>query len=88
MTQLQAEHNQTVLLDRELKFWETNREILTQRYPNEWLLIRGERVLGHFATYDQASVADRTLDAPLMHFVSRDDPACDLPSVFAVAVDA
>lgn len=83
----QAEHKEYVLLERELEYWEANRETLTQQYPNKWLLIKGEEVLGACETYDELAVADRELNAPLLQYASTQEPAFSLPSVSVSTTD-
>ena len=81
MAQWQAEHENHVLLARELEYWETNREALTRQYPDKWLLIRGEDVLGVCNTYEELVVADREIDAPLLQYASTQELGVSLPSV-------
>ena len=90
MTQLQAERHEPVLLERVLKFWESNRETLTQQYPNKWLLIKGAQLVGRYDTYKEALDACGTVEAPLMQFVttSVEEPTYSLPSVYITSVDA
>ena len=63
------ERDTEVLLEKELTFWDSNQDSLRKRYPNRWLLIRGDEVLGDYETYDELIVADREMDAPLIKFV-------------------
>ena len=81
MAQWQAEQEEPVLLERELEYWEANREALTTQYPNKWLLIRGEEVLGVCDNYEELVVADREVNAPLLQYASTQELAVNLPSV-------
>ena len=90
MAQWQAEHRQPVMLEREFKFWEANRETLTQQYPHMWLLIKGEKLVGRFDSYNDALDACKADDTPLMQFVTTpvEEPTYSLPSVYLTTLDA
>jgi hypothetical protein len=81
MAQLQAEHKEYVMLERELEYWKANREALTKQHPNKWLLIRGEEVLVVCENYEELVVADRDVNAPLLQYASTQEFAVNLPSV-------
>ena len=80
MAQQQVDHDETVLLDTEYSFWIDNRESLVAAYPNQWLLIDGDQVVGHFLTHREASDADAKIDAPLMIFASTEEPEHSVPT--------
>ena len=49
-----AANEQDVVLEVESRFYENNRAEFVEKYPNEYLLIHGERLIGHFEDMDEA----------------------------------
>lgn len=90
MAQLQAEHKEYVMLERELEYWKANREALTKQYPQMWLLIKGEELVGCYASYKEVLDACTAVDTPLMQYVtaSVEEPTYNLPSVYLTSIDA
>lgn len=43
------------VLDVEVSFYERERDALAAEYPGRYLLIHGDRLVGHFETFDEAT---------------------------------
>ena len=71
-----------VLLDRELGYWEANRDNLIRQYPNKWLLITGDKMVCASDTHVEVAEAAEAVDVPLIMFASTEEPTINLPSVF------
>ena len=81
MAQWQAEHKEPVMLERELEYWEANRETLTEKYPNMWLLIGAEGLVGHYSTYREAERAMYTFQDVLLPKLATTESVYEIPSV-------
>ena len=81
MAQRQAEREEHVLLERESEYWEANREALTEQYPNMWLLIGAEGIVGHYSTYREAERAMYTFQEVLLPKLAATETVCEIPSV-------
>ena len=75
------ERDAEVLLEEELTFWNSNQDSLRERYPNRWLLIKGNEVLGDYETYEELIVADRELNAPLIQFATFPNDSVSIPTI-------
>ena len=75
------ERDAEVLLEEELTFWNSNQDSLRERYPNRWLLIKGNEVLGDYETYEELIVADRELNAPLIQFAAFPNDSVSIPTI-------
>ena len=81
----QGGHQEKSLLEVEAAFYERERDALAAEYPERYLLIYGDRLIGDFATMGEATAEGvRRFGAGpfLTRLAGADEPAVALTTVF------